>query len=57
MYWYMSGDDTREMKFNQEHYDLLVTCAKNGNMRVNSQDRSGFFLPPMYLPDTSSSPY
>ncbi|HJK51637.1 MAG TPA: hypothetical protein O0X60_00785 [Methanocorpusculum sp.] len=48
----MSGDDTREMMFNPEHYDLLIKCAKKRNMKVNSQDRSGFFLP-----DTSSSPY
>lgn len=29
----MSGEDTREMKFNQEHYDLLIKCAKKRNMK------------------------
>lgn len=52
----MSGDDTREMMFNPEHYDLLIKCAKKGNMKVNSQDQAGFFSRPMYSPDTSSSP-
>ncbi len=32
MYWCMSDDGTREVKFNQKHYDLLMKCAEKGDM-------------------------